>query len=138
MDNDAGTAATITAGKAVDYRQLARAVAAGRLAVGVAMLAAPRTMARNWAGPGAADRSVSLLTRALGAREIALGAGVIVALDRGEPARRWVLAGVASDVVDASAALLGLRALGARRALPTVVVATAAAVAGSLAADRVD
>jgi hypothetical protein len=122
----------------VDHRQLVRAVAAGRVAIGLAMLVAPRTTARNWAGPGAADRSVSLLTRALGAREVALGGGTILALERGEPARRWVLAGVLSDSVDAVAALFALRSIGVRRALPTLAVATAAAAVGLSAADKID
>jgi hypothetical protein len=122
----------------LDHRQLVRSVAAGRVVVGLAMLVAPRTTARNWAGPGAAERSVALLTRALGAREVALGGGTILALERGEPARRWVLAGVLSDAVDAVAALLGMRAIGVRRALPTLVVATTAAAVGLSAADKVD
>jgi hypothetical protein len=69
---------------------------------------------------------MSWLTRMLGARELALGDGTLVALRRGHDTRDWALAQVLSDAVDALA-LAGAVARGNVRAVPGGAVAFVAA-----------
>src|ERR1017187_9224043 len=56
-------------------RHGARAVAAGRVALGLAALAWPSGPARPWVGAAADDLTARVFGRALGARDLALGLG---------------------------------------------------------------
>jgi hypothetical protein len=78
------------------------------------------------------------MTRTMGVRDLALGVGTMHALAEGTPARNWVLAGAASDLIDAVATVLAIRHIGLRRALPVVVVATTAGIASYIAAEHLD
>jgi hypothetical protein len=122
----------------MDHRQLVRSLSAGRVVVGAALIVLPGSAAGPWIGPAANDPTVKVLTRAMGVRDLALGVGTMRALAAGEPARDWTLAGGVSDLVDAGATLLAFRRLGARRAIPLIVIATVAAVASYVAAERLD
>lgn len=122
----------------MDHRQLLRTLAAGRVVAGVALVALPGTSARTWIGPAAADPTVKVIVRALGARDLALGLGTLHALGEGAPARTWSLAGAASDLTDAAATLLAFRRLGARRAIPALLIAGAAGLAGFVASEHLD
>ena len=93
------------------------------LALGIAELAAPRQAARVAGSPLPAG-----LVRAMGAREIANGVGLLT-----QPrSARWMWARVAGDAIDL--ALLAL-ALGSPRATRSRVLASMAAVAAVTAAD---
>jgi hypothetical protein len=112
----------------MESRDLALAHARGRMLVGAAFVLAPGLAGRLWIGGDAAQRSVKVLARAFGVRDLALGLGVVIALDRGAPVRGWIEGGVLSDAVDVCATLLagdsipenvrrGALALGASSAL---------------------
>jgi hypothetical protein len=96
-------------------RRGAGAVAAGRVALGLAALARPSVLARPWVGEGADDLAAEVLGRALGARDLALGLGALTALQRqaAEPgsACAWVAAGALSDSLDAAITLSSWREL---------------------------
>src|SRR5918992_2026959 len=77
-----------------------------RIAVGAAFVLLPGIAGRMWIGSDAARRPVKVLARAFGARDLAIGLGVLIALDRGAPVRGWIEAGVLSDAIDTSASLL--------------------------------
>ena len=96
--------------------------------VGAAFILAPGLAGRLWIGGDAVRRPVKVLGRAFGVRDLALGLGVVIALDRGAPVRGWLEAGVLSDAVDVCAGLVagdsippdvrrGVLALGAGSAL---------------------
>ena len=85
---------------------LALAHARGRMLVGAAFVLAPGLAGRLWIGEDAARPPVKVLGRAFGVRDLALGLGVVIALDRGAPVRGWLEAGVLSDAVDVGAVLL--------------------------------
>jgi hypothetical protein len=91
------------------------AVAAGRVALGVAALAWPAVPARPWVGAAADDLAARVFGRALGARDIALGIGALAALRRpaeaSGPARAWVAAGALADGLDVVASLAAWREL---------------------------
>ena len=112
----------------MEPRDLALAHARGRMLVGAAFVLAPGLAGRLWIGGDAAQRSVKVLARAFGVRDLALGLGVVIALDRGAPVRGWIEGGVLSDAADVCATLLagdsipenvrrGALALGASSAL---------------------
>jgi len=92
-------------------RHAATAVAAGRVALGVAALARPSVPARPWVGASADELGARVFGRALGARDIALGLGALAALRiapagsagaqaAGAQAGAWVAAGALSDALD--------------------------------------
>ena len=78
------------------------------------------------------------MTRTMGIRDLAIGAGTMHTLAEGTPARSWILAGAASDLVDVVATVLAVRYIGLRRALPVVAVAAIAGIASYLAAEHID
>jgi len=95
-------------------RSGARAVAAGRVALGLTALVWPSVPARPWVGAAADDVAARVFGRALGARDLALGLGALAALrDQGETgaARSWVAAGALSDALDVAASVTSWREL---------------------------
>lgn len=113
-------------------------LAAGRVAVGVALVVLPGLALRPWLGPTARDRRVKVVMRAMGARDLVLGIGALRALDRGEPVRPWAVAGATADLADAGATLAAIGPLGPARALPVVAAAGAAAAAAINSAGHLD
>jgi len=95
----------------MEQRDLAIAQARGRMAVGLAFLVAPSLAGRLWVGDVAARSGARVLGRAFGARDLALGLGVVIALDRGAPVRGWLEASALSDAADFTAGLLDADAL---------------------------
>jgi hypothetical protein len=115
----------------VSSRDVARVLAAGRLAIGVGLLTAPRLSLAMWLGRDAADRTVAPVGRALGAREVVLGAILLHTLDRPQIAVRWMRTLAACDAVDLGATVAAGRALPpAGRAL--IVAMASAGTAGHL------
>ena len=96
-------------------RRGAAAVAAGRVAIGLAALALPSVPSRPWVGAAADDLAATVFGRALGARDVALGLGALTALRRTavDPASAsaWVAAGALSDALDVVASLSSWRQL---------------------------
>jgi len=122
-------------------RRSATAVAAARVAIGVAALVRPDVPSRPWVGTGAGDGPAGLagrvFGRALGGRDLALGLATLVALRQldsepgssGEPgesgadgakavprgaqeaASLWVAAGALADALDVATSLASWRDL---------------------------
>lgn len=122
----------------IDHRALVRAVSAGRVVIGSALLLLPGAAGSTWIGDAAHEPHTKVFTRGLGARDLALGVGTLRALGTGEPARSWVVLGACCDAADLVATLLVAPRLGARRALPIMAVLGGAAAVAALSADRVD
>ena len=120
----------------MDQRQIVRLIAAGRVALGVLALLAPRTTTSLMFGARSPRGALTMATRMLGARDLALGLGTLRALDQDADPASWAAASAAADAVDAVAAVSVLRAIPRSRALPTVAAAGAAAVLGARAATR--
>jgi hypothetical protein len=108
------------------------------MAFGLAALLAPGAAARVMFGRRADTSGTRLFARMLGGRDLALGLGVVIALDRGAPVRGWLEAGALADGVDLTSALLGRDDLSATTAVGTVGIAGAAAAAGLLLARELD
>ena len=123
----------------MDHRSAARITAAGRVAIGAALLVAPQAVTKGWVGPTGAEPGGRLLGRSIGVRDLVLGLGVLAALDRGDPrARDWVRAAATADVGDALATALAYRHLPKRSRFGVLAIAAGAAVAGFVAADNLD
>ena len=122
----------------MDEREMARVVGSIRLGVGAALVAAPGFAGRVWIGPGADDRGAHVFARAIGARDVLLGARTLAALKAGEPVRGWLKLGFAADGADAAATLLAARHLTPLRRLAMPAIAAAVGAMGYWAAGALD
>jgi hypothetical protein len=86
-------------------RALVVPAAVVRIVAGTALLAAPRVAGRVWIGEDAGRAGTMVFAQALGARDALIGLGTLLALREGQSPRWWLLAGAASDAVDALATL---------------------------------
>lgn len=119
-------------------RNVTAAWAAARVALGVVALLSPRALTAMWVGADAARGPAgTVLGRALGARDLSLGAGTAHAALTGRPLVPWILAGGAADAVDAAATVLAGHDLPGWRRLVLAAAGGSAVVAAVLAA-RVD
>jgi hypothetical protein len=71
----------------------------------------PKLAARTWIGSDASRTPVAILARALGGRDLALGLGVAIALDRGAPVRGWLEACALADTVDLLATVIAAKSI---------------------------
>jgi hypothetical protein len=90
----------------MEERDLALILARGRIAFGVVSLVAPGLVARTMTGPGGSEGGTRLFVRMIGARDLGVGLGLHVALDRDTPTRGWLEASAVIDGIDAAACLL--------------------------------
>jgi hypothetical protein len=111
----------------MDETTIAISVARGRIAFGMAALAAPKLAARAMSGTKQSAGLAPMFARMFGARDIALGLGTIVAIDRGAPVRGWLEGGALADSADLLACTL------ARNELTPAAFKAAAALAGGAA-----
>jgi hypothetical protein len=119
-------------------RRLAFLNGAARCALGLAALAAPTVPLAPWVGEARSAPAVRLLARALGARDLALGLGALLALSGDGPVRGWMEAAALADAGDVLVTL-GTSAIGPRRGRLAVLAAAAGgATCAGLAARHVD
>ena len=104
---------------------MAVGLASGRIAIGVISLLAPGLVGRLMTGRDGTTGGSRLFARMVGARDLGLGLGVLVALDRGAPVRGWLEVSAVVDGIDAGACVL------ARRHLRTSVFPAALGLAGA-------
>ena len=108
----------------IDHRHLARLLATGRVGLGILLFVRPRA-ARSWIGDVVDEPGGRVAVRALAARDLVIGAGVLRAIDRGESLRPWLVSSAAADLADTVATL------GALRRLPRGAIGVIALAAGS-------
>ena len=116
---------------------MALLLARARIAIGAAAMVAPGVSVRVLSG-----RSKSgiepLLARMLGARDVTLGLGAVIALDRGAPVRGWLEASAASDTADCLASVLARSHMSRWAFGPTVTLAAGSALLGAFLSRRLD
>jgi hypothetical protein len=102
-----------------------------RTGVGASLVIAPAWAGRIWVGSDADGPGTKVFARALGARDVALGAGILAASVGGDEQHvtRLVQLGAVADVADVLATLVAWRNLeGARRwSMPLIALGVAAA-----------
>jgi hypothetical protein len=114
--------------------QAALGIAGMRMALGAAALLVPTVAGRAWIGPGASGKDRAVTLRALGGRDVVLGAGALLGAAERDELRRWVALGATSDAVDTIATAVGFGALPKRRRWLVLAASAASASAGLLAA----
>jgi hypothetical protein len=117
---------------------LAVTAARARIAIGIVMVAVPGRASRLMGGEHGDDGSAPVFLRMLGARDIALGLGTVVALDRGAPVRGWLEGSALADAGDVVASVLGRDRLTPNGFIGTAGIAAASTVLGALLARRLD
>jgi hypothetical protein len=90
----------------MEERNMAAVLARGRIAIGVVSLLAPGLVARTMTGRDGARSGTTLFAGMVGARDVALGFGLLSALDHGAPVRGWLEASALVDGIDVAACLL--------------------------------
>ncbi|HET7487792.1 MAG TPA: hypothetical protein VFJ85_07680 [Acidimicrobiales bacterium] len=116
-----------------DALRYARLLSYGRIALGATALLAPRLPLWPWVGDGESRRpAAKMLARSLGARDLALGIGPVLAMRHDAPVRGWIEAGGLADAGDVVTTLVAWRHLPRRTRVVMLVI-----VAGSMAACRI-
>src|SRR5919109_5322694 len=120
----------------MEGRNVAVGLAGGRIAIGVGALVAPGLVGRTMTGRSGG--ATNLFVRMLGARDLGLGLGVLIALDRGAPVRGWLEASAAVDGIDAAACLLARHQIRTSVLPGAVGLATAGALLSAWLAGQLD
>lgn len=122
------------AGQEVDVDATVKAVALGRIGLGISYSLAPTRALRAWPGRApsrGADGAVTrMLARSTGGRDISLGLGLLLAQRHGGPVRGWLEAAMLADVADAVSIVIAFRHLPRVRAVMMLGAALGAAGAG--------
>lgn len=111
--------------------RLARASALGRVAFGIGLATCPRPLTRAWIGADADRVGSQVLTRALGIRDLVIGAGTLAGGDADR--RRWLLAALVADATDLTVTLAAGSALPLRGRLLVSLAAGAGVAMGAAA-----
>lgn len=124
----------------MDTQHLGTVIGTIRTGVGVSLLAAPTWAGRIWVGEDAHGHGTKVFARAIGARDVALGAGILAASVSGNPTQvaRMVQMGAVADVADMAATLIAWRNLEGRRRWLMPLVAVTAAAAGAAVARQIE
>ena len=115
---------------------LALGFGAGRAVVGVALLAAPGPIARSWVG--ADDTPTTVLARCLGARDLVIGAGLVLAAARDRDPTTWLAGGVLADSVDGIATFAAGGDIPGNGRVGTTALAAGSALFGAWLASAID
>ncbi len=121
----------------MDPRLVARLIALGRGAIGIVAIADPERVLEPWIGRDADRPSSRLLGRALGARDLVIGAGTLRSLGDRDTLRPWLAAGILADCVDFGATAAGAGLPWRGRAF-VLALAGGAAAAGAIALASLD
>jgi hypothetical protein len=102
-----------------------------RVVIGSAAILAPGRAMNFWLGVDPEPKSVKAMGIAIGARDLALGVGTLVALSRDRGSAVWLQVGVLADAADA---LATVRAFSADLRNPRMAVAAAGACGAAVGA----
>jgi hypothetical protein len=122
----------------MEGKDVAVNVARGRIAIGVVSLLAPAWVGRTMTGREGSGGGTRLFARMVGARDLGLGLGVLVALDRGAPVRGWLEVSAVVDGLDAAACLLARHHIRTSVFPGTVGLAAAGALLSAWLAGQLD
>lgn len=112
----------------------ARWIARGRVAIGVVLVAAPAVVGHGWIGDDADRPPVQAILRAVGIRDLILGALTLHVIDRPGVGSRTVATCAVADVVDAGAILAARDSLDGSKFAGAFGVAAGSALAGAASA----
>jgi hypothetical protein len=121
-----------------DEKDLARMLGLGRVVIGATMFLFPRKSVKAYMGESDPAFTSEMSVRGLGARDIALGTGLLLALDEDSDATRWLEAGALADAGDFLSALANFRELPGLRKLLWLITAGSATFLGLKLAGDLD
>ncbi len=107
----------------------ARLIAVGRVLFGAAMVAKPAQVTTPWLGGTASTAGTQVAVRALGIRDLMLGAMTLHTLNHPQVGPRWVATCAVNDFVDMVSTIAGRDELPARGVAGTVALAGGTVVA---------
>jgi hypothetical protein len=90
----------------MEASDLAVTLARGRIAFGVVSLLVPGLVARTMTDVERSEGGTRLFVRMIGARDLGVGLGLQIAIDRDSSTRGWLEASAVIDGIDAAACLL--------------------------------
>lgn len=122
----------------MEDRDLARLLAWTRIGIGAVTALMPSAFVRAWTGRAQPAFPTNMLGKGFGARELAIGVGLLTALESGGNVKPWLLASAAADAGDAVGTLGSWGELGSLRALGLLAVEVGAAVIGFSLAESLD
>lgn len=122
----------------MEDRDLARLLAWGRIGIGMFGALMPARFMRMWTGRMAPAFPTDMATRGLAVRDLAIGAGLLHALDSGGNVKPWLQASAASDAADAIGTLTSFKELGPLRSVGLLGLEVGAAIVGLSLADSLD
>jgi hypothetical protein len=117
-------------------KTLAGALAVNRAAFGLNYLLRPEQARASWIGRAARKPGTQVMIRSQGVRDVALGAGALRALARGDTPelRAWVTGHAVCDLADLVATAAARGQLPKRRARVAMAIAAASTLVGTAAA----
>jgi hypothetical protein len=122
----------------VDPKQLAQGVGVARIAFGIGFITMPGWTGRIWIGSDSHRPAVKVLTQAIGARDLLMGMGTLMAMRRGRRARGWLEAISFTDVVDFTCGLLAGDRIPRSSRIAVLALAGGSAAQAAIAARGVD
>ena len=118
--------------------KLAIFAARGRIAFGAAAVVVPGLAARVMGGRRGSEGLAPLFARMLGARDVVLGLGTVIALDRGAPVRGWLEGSALADAVDCVACVAAREDMSPSAFRAAAGLGAASAILGILLSRRLD
>ena len=122
----------------LDAPDIATLLSGARLALGAVLFLMPSKGAKAWSSQGADTPAAVVASRGMGARDMALGLGALLAIGNDKPVRGWIEAAAFSDLLDAINAAMSFRRLPPFRALVMGASAAGAAMLGMQLAPELD
>lgn len=122
----------------MDDKTKALVFGAIRVGVGAGLVAAPGFAGRVWVGPDADGPGAKVFARAIGARDVLLGARTIAAVRSAREARQWLVSGYAADAADVAATVIAWRNLTPARRVVMPLIAGAVGALGYIAGRTLD
>lgn len=113
-------------------------ISRARIGIGLTAVLAPGFATRLLSVDGEASGVGPLLARMAGARDVALGLGTLIAVDKGTPVRGWLEGAAIADAADALTAVLGRKQLAPRAFAGSFALAASAALSCLALSRRLD
>jgi hypothetical protein len=111
----------------MDEKDLARLLGVSRLGVGTILFLAPRRASRFWTGESPEMAVSHMAVRGIGIRDIAIGLGLLTALENDGRVRGWLEASALADAGDAASTLMSWKRFGNARKYGWLALEVAAA-----------
>ena len=119
-------------------KEMARALGLVRVALGAVGVLAPKKLMRAWIGQEAKPYPTNMVVRGLAVRDVALGVGLLAALEKDGETRGWLEAMALSDLGDAVGTLGSWKDLPGFRRLGLLAMEIGSAAVGMQLAAALD